>query len=93
MKKQFLKPFALLAAAMASDQALAAPAPAAPDHETYKAESLAVAPTQSIQVRQGTDLLRFVLKRNGDTGVVMADHESHASHASHASHSSHASGY
>ncbi len=30
---------------------------------------------------------------NGNSGTILADHESHASHASHASHVSHQSGY
>jgi hypothetical protein len=93
MKKHFLTPFAILAAALAADQAAATPVAATPDADPAKNAAVGALPSPNFQIRQGNDLFNFVLKRNGETGVMMADHESHASHASHASHSSHASGY
>jgi hypothetical protein len=88
MKKQFLTPFALVASAIAADQAGAIPAATAPDVDHLKNEAVGAPQSPNFKIRQGNDLHSFVLKRNGDTGVVMADHESHASHASHSSHAS-----
>jgi hypothetical protein len=45
-------------------------------------------PQLGIVDSQGEEQL-FVLKRQSDTGVLMAFHESHRSHSSHSSHRSH----
>ncbi len=93
MKKKFLTSFAILAAALAADQASAMPTAMTQDANAAKNDAAGALPSANFQIRKGDDLFNFVLKRNGDTGVMMADHESHASHASHSSHRSHASGY
>jgi hypothetical protein len=46
------------------------------------------APKLSIVDSNGDEQL-FVLRRNSDTDVLMAYHESHSSHSSHSSHRSH----
>ena len=91
-KRKFLLPFVAIAAAFSADLAVASIAPSQPITETTSNVSSVPIQDATVLMPQGEDLMRFVLKRNGQ-GVMMADHESHASHASHASHRSHYSGY
>ncbi|CDW94494.1 MULTISPECIES: His-Xaa-Ser repeat protein HxsA2 [unclassified Thiomonas] len=91
MKKTFLTPFAVLAAALPSGQASASPSPKPSATDALSpAQPVVGAPRQdgSVSVKSNRDLFNFVLKRN-ELGQMMAYHESHASHASHASHRSH----
>jgi hypothetical protein len=90
--KKFLTSFAAVAAGFTAQVAPAAMAPTqAPlvPQNAVSATSL-IAPDGKVSVRgDGGDVFDFVLKRSGETGLLMAEHASHASHASHRSHSSH----
>ena len=89
--RKFLLPLAILAAAFASDEAMAnVQEPTSVPQTDVSTTPHTVSPDR-ITVNQGQDRFSFVLKRM-EGGMVMADHESHASHASHGSHSSHYSG-
>jgi len=90
--KKFLTTFAAIAAGFATQAATAA-VPKADDSVPESAKALH-GPTSNqsgaVAVRNDAgDQFNFVLKRSGETGQMMAYHESHASHASHASHHSH----
>jgi hypothetical protein len=92
--KKFLTAFGVIAASFAAAHTASATAPASsiPQPAATQANSAVtqVDPSGRVTVRDGAgDLFNFVLKRSGDTGVMMAEHESHASHGSHGSHRSH----
>ncbi|PXW26422.1 His-Xaa-Ser repeat protein HxsA2 [Paraburkholderia caballeronis] len=92
MKRKFLVPVGTIAAAIATEYATAAVAPADAIHEpremgrTANDVAHALEP-QNLTVRAGDDAYDFVLKRT-QSGQVMAYHSSHSSHSSHYSHRS-----
>lgn len=90
MKKAFLAPLAVLAAALTSGEAVAIPTHTTSTEVSPEAARI---PSDKISVTHEGDIFNFVLKRNAETGQMVAEHESHYSHRSHSSHRSHTSGY
>jgi len=90
MKRVFLAPLAVLAAALSSGEAVAMPVAAQPS--TSSTDALA-GQGDRVSISHNGDIFKFVLKRNAETGQLFSDHESHYSHGSHGSHRSHMSGY
>lgn len=90
MKKAFLAPLAVLAAALTSGEAVAMPVAAQP---TESAADALADQGDRISINHNGDVFKFVLRRNAETGQLFSDHESHYSHGSHGSHRSHMSGY
>ena len=92
MKKAFLTPFTVLAAAIPGAHASAAAAPLEAKLAPRDAPSVTAAGASisdgKVSVKADGNLFSFVLKRS-ESGVMVAQHESHSSHASHASHRSH----
>jgi len=94
MKKKFLTPFTVLAAAFTvalPTTCLSHPGPeSALSSVINLTQPIVGAPRQDgrFSVRSNGDIFNFVLKRS-DFGEVLAQYESHASHASHSSHTSH----
>jgi hypothetical protein len=90
MKKAFLAPLAVLAAALPVGEAAAIQIQSSPNE--MKSENF-TAPSDRVSFKHNGDVFGFVLKRNSETGQMVAWHESHYSHSSHDSHSSHSSHY
>lgn len=87
MKKfKFLAPVTVLAAAFASDKALAIQEPSKSDVVDTET-SATVKISEIVTVSNGNDTFDFVLKRI-EGGELIAAHRSHSSHGSHRSHSS-----
>jgi len=89
--KNFLTSFAAVATGFAAQTATAAVQQEAPRAVPVEAQAVvSVAQPENLTLSNNGDIFNFVLRRSGDTGLMMADHESHSSHSSH---SSHYSGY
>ncbi|MGC9216452.1 His-Xaa-Ser repeat protein HxsA2 [Acidithiobacillus sp.] len=94
MKKKFLTPFTVLAAAFTAALPATCLGHSAPDSALPSVINLTQpvvgVPRQDgrFSVKSNGDIFNFILKRS-DFGEVLAQHESHASHASHSSHTSH----
>lgn len=82
--KKFLTPLAMLVASFSANQAVAIQIPSAEGQSQVDSASSATKEMHSF-VKNDNEF-NFVLKRNIDSGLMMAYHESHASHASHSSH-------
>lgn len=78
----------MLVASFAADTAVAMQDQSSTSNTLIESGTL-VAVKERFSVVENGDQFNFVLKRNAETGQMMAWHESHASHASHSSHSSH----
>lgn len=89
MKKKFMGAFALIASSFVAQQATAntVSLPESTPLQDISTATTGVVASDLIKTKSDSgDIFNFVLKRSGETGQLMAYHESHASHASHASH-------
>lgn len=86
--KKFMTPLAMLVASFATDTALGLQDQSSTVNTQIDSRSTVPARERFSVVENG-DEFNFVLKRDAETGQMMAWHESHASHSSHSSHRSH----
>ena len=88
--KKFLATFAGVAAAFASHASIEPTAltfvTPITDSQNITAAQETILGENITTISPSGDRFNFVLKRSGETGLLMAGHRSHASHASHASH-------
>jgi hypothetical protein len=85
--KKFMTSFAAIAAAFSAQHAEAISASTIQGDVATTANAVGQTASTNISVTdKAGDAFAFTLKRSGDTGNLMAYHESHSSHASHSSH-------